>query len=95
VALAQFWDSLDRVFTQAEAGAEAEARTQIRLSLEARLAALSASVSRLLVQNNENEQESAARTREIYARVERNRIASSSALVVKMTYRYCMPPTNY
>jgi hypothetical protein len=51
VALAQFWDSLDRVFAQAEAGAEAEARTQIRLSLEARLAALS-------VQNNENEQES-------------------------------------
>ena len=72
VALAQFWDSLDRVFTQAEAGGEAEARTQIRLSLQARLAALSAAVSRLLVQNNESEQETATRTREIYARAERN-----------------------
>jgi signal transduction histidine kinase len=71
-ALTQFWDSLDRVFALADGGGESEARNQIRLSLQSRQAALSGAVSRLLIQNNESEQETAARTREIYARVERN-----------------------
>ena len=38
---------------------EAEARAQIRLSLQARQAALSTAVSRLLVQNNESEEQAA------------------------------------
>lgn len=67
----QFWAALDRVFELAERD-EQEARAQIRLSLQARQAALSTAVSRLLVQNNESEQQAAARTAEIYAEVERN-----------------------
>lgn len=67
----QFWAALDRVFELAKRD-EQEARAQIRLSLQARQAALSTAVSRLLVQNNESEQQAAARTAEIYAEVERN-----------------------
>lgn len=68
---AQFWDALDRIFALAATN-EAEARTRIRLSLQARQAALSTAVSRLLVQNNENEERAAAETQQIYSRVERN-----------------------
>lgn len=64
----QFWEALDRIF----ALPEAEARTQIRLSLQARQAALNGAVARLLVQNNESEQAAAARTRQLYEGVERN-----------------------
>lgn len=67
----QFWDALDRVFALAERD-EAEARVQIRVSLQARQAALSTAVSRLLVQNNESEEQAVARTQEIHAQVERN-----------------------
>ena len=63
---AQFWDALDRIFTLAATN-EAEARTRIRLSLQARQAALSTAVSRLLVQNNENEERAAAETQQIYS----------------------------
>jgi signal transduction histidine kinase len=70
-ALAQFWDAVDRTFAMARDGKEAEARTQIRLSLQARQATLSTSVSRLLVQNNESEQQAAAQVGRIYNRVQR------------------------
>jgi signal transduction histidine kinase len=70
-SLAQFWDSVDRTFATARDGKEAEARTQIRLSLQARQATLSTTVSRLLVQNNENEQQAAAQVASIYNRVQR------------------------
>jgi signal transduction histidine kinase len=70
-ALAQFWDAVDRTFAMARDGKEAEARTQIRLSLQARQATLSTTVSRLLVQNNENEQLAAAQVGRIYDRVQR------------------------
>jgi signal transduction histidine kinase len=70
-SMAQFWDALDRVFELA-ARDESEARTQVRLSLQARQAALETAVSRLLVQNNESEEQAFARTREIHAQVERN-----------------------
>jgi signal transduction histidine kinase len=69
---AQFWDAADRIFRMAESGQEEEARTQVRLSLQSRQEALSSAVARLLVQNNESEQQAAAQTREIYARAERN-----------------------
>jgi signal transduction histidine kinase len=70
-SLAQFWDAADRVFALAGAGKEKDARTQIQLSLQARQAALSTTVARLLVQNSENEEQAAQRIVEIYDRVQR------------------------
>jgi len=70
-ALAQFWDAADRTFALAVGGSEKEARSEIRVSLQARQAALSTAVARLLVQNNENEEQAAARIGEIYDRVQR------------------------
>jgi signal transduction histidine kinase len=67
----QFWDAVDRIFALAREGREAEARTQIRLSLQARQAALSSAVARLLVQNNEAEEETALRIQSIYEQVQR------------------------
>jgi signal transduction histidine kinase len=69
--LAQFWDAMDRMFALARDGKENEAREQIRLSLQARQAALSTAVSRLLVENNEGEQQAAAQIEQIYDRVQR------------------------
>ena len=70
-SLRQFWDAVGRVFELARNGREGKARDEIRLSLEARLAALSTSVARLLVENNESEERAAAQVREIYDRVAR------------------------
>ena len=70
-SLAQFWDAADRTFALAQAGKDAEARAQIRLSLQARQSTLSTAVSRLLVENNENEQQAAAQVAQIYDRVQR------------------------
>ncbi len=67
----QFWDAADRIFALARAGREDEARAQIRLSLQARQAALSTAVARLLVQNNESEEQTAQRVQDIYDRVQR------------------------
>jgi signal transduction histidine kinase len=69
--LTQFWDATDRMFSLARSGKEGEAREQIRLSLQAREAALSTAVSRLLVGNNEGEQRAAAQIEAIYDRVQR------------------------
>jgi signal transduction histidine kinase len=70
-SLAQFWDATDRIFALAAGGQEAEARAQIRLSLQARQAALGTSVARLLRENNEAEEAAAARVQEIYSQVQR------------------------
>jgi signal transduction histidine kinase len=70
LSLTQFWDAMDRMFALAEDGKNEEAREQIRLSLQARQAALSTAVARLLVENNEAEQQAVDRIREIYDRVE-------------------------
>jgi len=70
-SLAQFWDATDRIFALAGSGQEAEARAQIRLSLQARQAALSTSVARLLEENNANEQATALRVQDIYGQVQR------------------------
>ena len=67
----QFWDAVNRMFALASAGKDDEAREQIRLTLQARQEALSTAVSRLLVQNNEGEQQSAARIAAIYDGVQR------------------------
>jgi signal transduction histidine kinase len=71
IAVTQFWDASDRMFALARAGREDEARTQVRVSLQARQAALSSTVARQLVQNNENEAQTAAQVQEIYAQVQR------------------------
>ena len=70
-SVVQFWDAADRVFGLAGEGKEKEAREQIRITLQARQAALSTAVSRLLVQNNESEQQAAERVAEIYDAVQR------------------------
>lgn len=70
-AFSQFWDALDRTFALARDGQEEEARAQIRLSLQARQAALSTAVARLLVENNESEEQATRRVQEIYDQVER------------------------
>jgi signal transduction histidine kinase len=70
-ALQQFWDAVDRTFMLATKGREHEAREQVRLSLQARQAALSTAVSRLLVENNEHEEQTAARVQGIYDQVQR------------------------
>ena len=70
-SVAQFWDAAERMFALARDGKEQDARTQIRVTLQARQAALSTAVSRLLVQNNESEEQATARIDQIYDRVER------------------------
>jgi signal transduction histidine kinase len=82
----QFWDALDRIFDQAgdQAGSSdlVEARTRIRLSLQARQAALSTAVARMLVQNNASEEAAAQRTRELYSGVQRNVYIFLAAMLV-------------
>lgn len=70
-SLVQFWDAVDRMFDLAGAGKEKEARDQIQLTLQARQSALSTAVSRLLVQNNEGEEQAADQIAKIYDGVQR------------------------
>src|SRR5947209_19151331 len=70
-SVAQFWDAVNRMFALAQNGKESQAREQIRLSLQARQQALSTAVSRLLVENNEGEEQAAARITQIYDGVQR------------------------
>lgn len=70
-SVAQFWDAVNRMFALAESGKEPQAREQIRLTLQAREEALSTAVSRLLVENNEGEEQAAASIAKIYDGVQR------------------------
>jgi signal transduction histidine kinase len=70
-SLNQFWDAVDRVFALASSGNEKQARTQIQISLQARQAALSTTVSRFLVQDSQSEEQAAQRIVQIYDRVQR------------------------
>lgn len=70
-SLAQFWNAVDGTLALAQQGKAEEARAQIRLTLQPQQAALSNAVSRLLVQNNESEEQASQQIREIYSRVER------------------------
>jgi signal transduction histidine kinase len=70
-SMAQFWNAVERNFALAQSGKEQEAREQIRLSLQARQASLSNAVARLLVQNNEAEEQAAQSISQIYDRVQR------------------------
>ena len=84
--LAQFWDAMDRMFALARDGKENEARDQIRLSLQARQAALSTAVSRLLVRNNEAEQQAAAQIAQIYDGVERQLYLFLGATLIAIVF---------
>jgi signal transduction histidine kinase len=70
-AFTQFWAAVDQMFALARDGRDADARTQIRVSLQARQAALSTAVARLLVENNEIEEQTAQRVAGIYDAVQR------------------------
>jgi signal transduction histidine kinase len=84
--LAQFWDAVDRMFALARDGKENEAREQIRLSLQARQAALSTAVSRLLIENNEGEQQAATQIEEIYNRVQRQAYLFLAATLIAIVF---------
>ncbi|PYV76584.1 MAG: sensor histidine kinase, partial [Acidobacteria bacterium] len=81
-SLGQFWDAVNRTFDLAGSGKEAEAREQIRISLQARLAALTTAVARLLVQNNESEEQAAAQVTGIYDRVQRQAYVFVTAMLI-------------
>ena len=89
-SFAQFWDATDRIFALARGGHEDDARAQIRLSLQARQAALGTAVARLLVENNESEEQTAARVQGIYSQVARQvyvfLVATLAAIVVTSLY---------
>ncbi|MGP0070571.1 MAG: ATP-binding protein [Bryobacteraceae bacterium] len=78
----QFWDALARIFDLAQAGQAEEARARIRMSLQARQAALSTAVSRLLIANNASEEAASARTQQLYDGVERNVYVFLAAMLV-------------
>jgi signal transduction histidine kinase len=71
--LSQLWISTDQLFALAKQGNERQARALVLNSLEPQEASLMTAVSRLLVENNETQQKTAARVGAIYDRVE-NRI---------------------
>ncbi len=89
-SVAQFWDAADRIFALARAGKTEEARAQIRLSLQARQAALSTAVSRLLVENNESEEQTSQRVRAIDNQVARQvywfLMATLTAIAITSAY---------
>ena len=68
--MAQFFTSVDQLFALA-LESEAKAKKLIRTSLQAQQAALTNTVARLLVENNETEQQAMLQIQAIYERVER------------------------
>ena len=69
--LAQFWMSTGKMFQLARDGEENRAKDLLRASLEPQQTALVSAVSRLLVENSETQQRTAARVGVIYDRVAR------------------------
>ncbi len=89
-SFSQFWSAVDRMFLLASSGKESEARTQIQISLQARHAALTSAVARLLVQNNEREEQAAIRTRSIYKGAERNVYIFMTAMLAVIVLPVCI-----
>ena len=89
-SVAEFWKASDQVFALAEKGEPAAAREQIRSSLQSRQAALSAAVARLLVQNNEAEQQAALRIADVYDGVQRQVyiLLAATLLTIVLTSAY-------
>jgi signal transduction histidine kinase len=78
-SVAQFWTAVDQTFREPS---EPRARQQFRDSIEARRASLANMVARLLVRNNEREQQAGAQITAIYANVERNVYIFLAAMLV-------------
>jgi signal transduction histidine kinase len=85
-SLAQFWDSVNRMFSLAQSGFDSAAAQQIRDTLQPRQASLSSDVSRLLVQNNESEERAAARISAIYDRVQRQLYFFLAAILIAIVF---------
>jgi signal transduction histidine kinase len=89
-SMTQFWEAIDRMFELARAGKENEARQAIRLSVQLRQASLSTTVSRMLVENNENEEQAALRVGQVYDRVQRQvyffLLATLTAILLSSVY---------
>ncbi|HUG81217.1 MAG TPA: ATP-binding protein [Bryobacterales bacterium] len=81
-SLAGFWDVMDGMFQTAEGGNDTEARRLIREVLQPRHASIANTVARLLISNNEAEQEAAAQIQRIYDNVERNTYYFMAAVFV-------------
>ncbi len=71
-SLAQFWAAVDGMFALAGAGREGEARRLIDKLLITQQAAITAAVARLLILNNEAQEQAVQAIQGIYNRVERN-----------------------
>ena len=69
-SLDQFWRTAEELFATARPGAVGS-RARLHTSLQAQQAALTTTVARLLVENNEVEQQAAAQVQNLYDRVER------------------------
>jgi signal transduction histidine kinase len=81
-SLTQFWDGVEKTFNLARHGEEKQARERIRLGLQTQLAALTTSIARQLVQNNESEERAAVQVSEIYNRVARQAYVFLTATLV-------------
>jgi len=60
-SMTQFWDAVDRVFASLAPARKKMRAARYNFSLQARQAALSTTVARLLVQDSENEEQAAER----------------------------------
>ncbi len=67
----QFWEASDNAFDLSRQQDDATAKDQIRFAMQPKQEALSSAVARLLVANNDSEEQAAAEVREIYDRVQR------------------------
>jgi signal transduction histidine kinase len=85
-SVAQFWDAVNRMFALAQRGKESDAREQIRESLQSRQQALSTAVSRLLVENNEGEEQAAASIAKIYDGVQRQLYLFLAATLIAIVF---------
>ena len=81
-SLTRLWGSLDRAFELAANGHDKEARDLVRTTTQAEEASVTTSVARLLVQNNEAEEQAMTAIQEIYARVERNTYIFVAAMLL-------------
>ena len=81
-AVTQFWDAADRMFADARSGREREARNQIRVTLQPRQAALATAVARLLVENNDLEDQAARQVQTIYADIQRQALLFLGATLI-------------
>jgi signal transduction histidine kinase len=81
-SVAQFWRSVDQVFEIAAQGDEERAKRMLANSLQAQQASISTTVARLLVQNNEAEEQAATAIQSIYRDVERNIYVLLGAVVL-------------